>query len=165
MKLRHKKTGETIDSKDLLTDEVIKDLFSKDFKYFDSKLNNIQRMWEDYEETQQNEYWYINQFGNVVQVTYTRENIYDKSRKSFGNYFETKKEAERAVEKLKAWKLLKDECDIKFDGIIRDNEARLKAVKLVYDRHQVTLERMRECVDALHLLFGDEDEIYNIKAE
>lgn len=53
-------------------------------------------------------YWYINEFGTATEVTHTRENIYDKSRKNFGNYFGTKEEAERAVERLKAWKRLKD---------------------------------------------------------
>ena len=36
------------------------------------------------------------------------ESIYDKNRKQIGNYFETEEEAEQAVEKLKAWKRLKD---------------------------------------------------------
>ena len=32
----------------------------------------------------------------------------DKFNKETGNYFETKEEAEKAVEKLKSWKRLKD---------------------------------------------------------
>lgn len=32
----------------------------------------------------------------------------EKQRKQFGNYFNTREEAEKAVEKLKAWKQLKD---------------------------------------------------------
>lgn len=35
-------------------------------------------------------------------------------RKSIGNYFETKEEAEKAVERLRAWKKLKD-GGVKFD--------------------------------------------------
>ena len=46
MKLRNKKTGKIIASKELLTDEFIIDLFSKDFNYFNSKLNKIQEEWE-----------------------------------------------------------------------------------------------------------------------
>lgn len=54
-------------------------------------------------------YWCINEFGTPTEVDYFgRKTIYDKSRKNFGNYFETKEEAEKAVEKLKAWKRLKD---------------------------------------------------------
>ncbi len=105
---------------------------------------------------EQKGYWYINEFGTPTEITHTRENIYDKQRKNFGNYFETKEEAEQAVEKLKAWKLLRDECNIKFDGIIRDHKAMLKGVKLSYDRHTVTFDRMRECTDALYLIFGGE---------
>lgn len=46
MILRNKKTGEIINSKDVLTDEFIIDLFSKDFNYFISKLDKIQEEWE-----------------------------------------------------------------------------------------------------------------------
>ena len=48
MKLRNKKTGKIINSRDILTDEFIIDLFSKDFKYFNSKLNKIQEEWEEW---------------------------------------------------------------------------------------------------------------------
>ena len=96
MKLRNKKTGEI-----------------KEFSLFDGNvlqggatLESLTDEWEDYEG--QKEYLAINEFGTLVQITHSRENIYDKSRKNFGNYFETKEEAEKAVEKLKAWKRLKD---------------------------------------------------------
>lgn len=46
MKLRNKKTGKIINSKELLTDEFIIDLFSKDFNYFSSKLDEIKEEWE-----------------------------------------------------------------------------------------------------------------------
>lgn len=46
MKLRNKKTGEIISSKELLTDECIIDLFSKIFNNFNSKLNKILEEWE-----------------------------------------------------------------------------------------------------------------------
>ena len=55
MKLRNKKTGKIISSKELLTDEFIIDLFSKDFNYFNSKLDKIQEDWEDYEEHVKND--------------------------------------------------------------------------------------------------------------
>lgn len=60
-------------------------------------------------EEEQKEYWYINEYGSVMKAeSYGRDTIYDKSRKNFGNYFETKEEAEKVVEKLVAWKRLKD---------------------------------------------------------
>lgn len=42
-----------------------------------------------------------------------------RKNKEIGNYFETKEEAEKAVEKLKAWKRLKDK-GFKFCGIDGD---------------------------------------------
>ena len=148
MKLRNKKTGVIGFTPGFC---VCKD---DKIKWYE-KISDVVDEWEDYEEPPK-EYWYIDTCkGWKICRT---EKIFGITDKEIGNYFETKEEAEKAVEKLKAWKLLRDECDIKFDGIIRDNEKRLKAVKLNYDRHQVTVDRMRECVDALHLLFGGEDE-------
>lgn len=53
------------------------------------------------------EYWYIDSCGGVLQ-DYFDGGCIDIQRKQIGNYFETKEEAEKAVEKLKAWKRLKD---------------------------------------------------------
>lgn len=99
MKLRNKKTGEII--------EVYK---SQLFVHYDGgkktlHLKSMSEMneWEDYKEPK--EYWYIDWDGEVC-----RSNIHDKKTKQMkliGNYFETKEEAEKAVEKLKAWKRLK----------------------------------------------------------
>ena len=50
MKLRNKRNGKIINSKELLTDDFIIDLFSQDFDYFNSKLNKIVREWEEVEE-------------------------------------------------------------------------------------------------------------------
>ena len=110
MKLRNKKTGEIISSKELFTDEYINDLFSKDLNYFLSKLNKLQECWEYYEEPK--EYWFIDEFGLVqkeIEYYYeeNKEAVHDK-RIAVGNYFKTREEAEEAVEKLKAWKRLKD---------------------------------------------------------
>lgn len=153
MKLKNKKTGEILQLS-------IKCENGGELRTFNLKTNTdspitlaeLNEEWEDYEEP--DFVYYIDWKGNVQVATYYNE--WEKE-KSIGNYFETKEEAELAVRKLKAWKLLKDECDIKFDGIIRDDKAMLKCVKLSYDRHTVTVERMQECVDALHLLFGGEE--------
>ena len=145
MKLRNKKTGKII--------YIIAHIAGDYRQKFDS-IAELNEEWEDYEEPK--EYCYITSRGNFHFIE-DIDDEGDRERKQIGNYFETKEEAEKAVEKLKAWKLLKDECDIKFDGIIRDDKAMLKGVKLIYDRHEVTIERMRECMDALHLLFGGEE--------
>lgn len=106
MKLRNKKTGEIIDSKDLLTDEYIIDLFTKNFGYFEKKMNQIQNDWEVYIEPKR-KYWFVTWSGDVDDETDDGFEV-DKCCKEIGNYFETREEAEKVVEKLKAWKRLKD---------------------------------------------------------
>lgn len=110
MKLRNKKTGEILES--ARSSAVIKDKFRiydelNDKYYTYNSLAELNEEWEDVVE-EPKEYWYVNEFGTPTEVTHTRENIYDKQRKNFGNYFSSREEAEKAVEKLKAWKRLKD---------------------------------------------------------
>ena len=63
--------------------------------------------------------------------------------KSIGNYFETKEEAEKAVEKLKAWKRLKDKgfrfveydtehCGLSTIYFVYDNEIDKKDLDLLF---------------------------------
>ena len=109
MKLRNKKTGEIDDFIfEVITDRI--DLYrrvghseTKNIWHYNS-LAELNEDWEDYEEPK--EYWYIDWNGEVC-----RSDIHDertKRMKQIGNYFETKEEAEKAVEKLKAWERLKD---------------------------------------------------------
>ena len=92
MKLRNKKTGEIVEATDF---NIISDYNS---------LAELNEEWEDYEEKG----WYITENGEV------RENrslgiVEEESEyRKIGNCFRTKEEAEKAVEKLKAWKRLKD---------------------------------------------------------
>lgn len=104
MKLRNKKTGEI-----------------KEFALFDGNelqggatLESLTEEWEDVPE-ESKEYWYIDCYGEVLHAFYNG-NEWDERRKEIGNYFESKEEAERAVEKLKAWKRLKDK-GFRFGGI------------------------------------------------
>lgn len=54
------------------------------------------------------DYWWIRSgMGDICEAT-DGVSCHDNFRKSIGNCFETKEEAEKAVEKLKAWKRLKD---------------------------------------------------------
>lgn len=70
----------------------------------------IEAGWEDYKEPQVA--YYIDRDGHIV--SYQRKvacpkRVFDKEEnEAIGNYFETREEAEKAVEKLKAWKRLKD---------------------------------------------------------
>ena len=143
MKLRNKKTGEI-----------------KEFSLFDGNvlqggatLESLTDEWEDYEG--QKEYLAINEFGTLVQITHSRENIYDKSRKNFGNYFETKEEAEKAVEKLKAWKRLKDK-GFKITGWTIDDGLRV-SVCTNFDSEGIYDEDRKEAKKDLDICFGGEE--------
>ena len=74
-------------------------------------------------------YWFINDLnGNLVFVSYTERNFFEiaEARKKIGNYFRTAKEAENAVEKLKAWKRLQDKgfkfVEHQIHGMTEDGE-------------------------------------------
>lgn len=159
MKLRNKKTGKIINSNELLTDEFMIDLFSKDFNYFNSKLGKICEEWEDYEE---NKYYYAItsiKFDNGITKMKNIHNDMTAFDKAIGNYFETKEEAEKAVEKLKAWKRLKDKCCISFSGINRNIKGRPVSVNLDFNNEgKTTFDEAKQNIDDLMLLFGGENE-------
>ena len=92
MKLRNKKTGEIVEATDF---NIISEYNS---------LAELNAEWEDYEKPK--DFWFVDSAGEVQDTTYVTD--YDKTNlRKFGNYFETKEEAEKAAEKLKAWKRLK----------------------------------------------------------
>lgn len=64
-------------------------------------LTDFNEDWEDYKAPE--EYWYISDCGRVI-----KGNTSGVLHREIGNYFETKEDTEKAVEKLKAWKRLKD---------------------------------------------------------
>ena len=148
MKLKNKKTGEIVEFEtDIYAD-------TEDRTYEFRTIAELNAEWEDAPE-EPKEYWYINEFGTPTKADFVgRETLYGKCRKNFGNHFETKEEAEKAVEKLKAWKRLKDTCNLQFDGIERDNSGMLKGVKLSYDRKNVPFEIAQDRIKDLLLLFG-----------
>ena len=158
MKLKNKKTGEIINSDELLTDKFILDLFSRDFDYFNSKLHKIQDECEDYEEPK-NQY-YLDCDGRIFEHN-TTEYIKNKM-KQIGNYFETKEEAEKAVEKLKAIKILKDNgfrfIQWEFDmRTIADGKIWFDVgVNTQWDAEQL-LKHKPEVKESLDLLFGGEE--------
>ena len=119
MKLKNKQTGEIVYATMMASyggGELqiryypVNNAESTHFKEYRS-ISELNEEWEDYEEPK--EYWYIAHNGIVGCLEYSDDwqymdfNWQDKL-KQIGNYFETKEEAEKAVEKLKAWKRLKD---------------------------------------------------------
>ena len=100
MKLRNKKTGEIREIRDVLG--------GGGYVNYNS-LAELNEEWEDYEEPKK--FWEIDRYGRVQESKEPTDSIinpYWKKRLEIGNYFETKEEAEKAVEKLKAWKRLRD---------------------------------------------------------
>ena len=113
MKLRNKKTGEIMDDVQYrnysLSDGFGFRMNGKEWEYH--SLAELCEEWEDYEEPK--DYWWIHSCGDILHDYFG--NCSDKQRKQIGNYFETKEEAEKAVEKLKALKRLKDK-GLELDG-------------------------------------------------
>lgn len=95
MKLRNKKTGEIRELQEIMHEAFI--------QHNEKSLMNLNEDWEDYEEPKV--IYYISWDGMVLN---SADRTGWQNAKQIGNYFETKEEAEKAVEKLKAWKRLKD---------------------------------------------------------
>lgn len=134
MKLRNKKTSEIVEATDF---NIISEYNS---------LAELNEEWEDVLEEPE-EVWYID-FQGVVRSASKEENNWFKENE-IGNCFETKEEAEKAVEKLKAWKRLKD-CGFKFKDFARLNDQ-------AYLIRATSNESWTNLYDDLELLFGGEE--------
>lgn len=156
MKLRNKRTGEIYDFKispdydDVMSGWKIE---NKDFgvRYY-SHLAELNAEWEDVPE-EPKEYWCITGRGNLHCLQdITDEN--DKDHREIGNYFEAEEEAEKAVEKLKAWKRLKDKgfkVDLwDYDG--GNYQERIKTGRILF-----RVKDYEENDKDLDLLFGGEE--------
>ena len=152
MKLRNKKTGEmgnlvstnwNEDSLKVLDDNGIQ--LAKC-----GSLSELNEEWEDCKEPK--EYWCVDRIGGINHITILDGvDEYKENKKQIGNYFETKEEAEKAVEKLKAWKRLKDK-GFRFDRWCNDNEKYLGDFVIYAHTKDLT-----DIVDDLDLLFGGEE--------
>ena len=84
--------------------------------------DNLQEMYEKWEDAPEEPktFWAISWAGEPEEydAKKTPQELKDMA-KQIGNYFETKEEAEKAVEKLKAWKRLKDK-GFRFCGLMED---------------------------------------------
>lgn len=140
MKLRNKKTGEIVEATDF---NIISDYNS---------LAELNEEWEDYEEPK--EYWFIDYDGGIIPFSKMKDTATDKLMKQIGNYFDTQEEAEQAVEKLKAWKRLKDKgfkVDLwDYDG--GNYQERIKTGRILF-----RVKDYEENDKDLDLLFGGEE--------
>lgn len=143
-KITNKRTGETFEGEVWLAE--IKD----GKRYLKIEIKDEEDL--DYleigdEEKKPKEYWAIGfpSGGEIRQYAY-RGDLWDKFNESVGNFFATKEEAEKFVEKLKAWKRLKD--------------AGLKPVRWEVEAEEIYVvyndnENLKW--SDLELLFGDEN--------
>lgn len=167
MKLRNKKTGEVVE------DGYVRE--THDFQFDGQKhvlavfkgnghrppervsgvytsLAELNEVWEDYEE-EPKEYWYIDDIG----VRYEKDangTWSDECRGEIGNYFEAEEEADRAIEKLKAWKKLKDK-GFKFD--LWDYDDSNCQGKILTGRILFRVKNHEAVDKLLDLLFGGEE--------
>ena len=105
MKLRNKKTGEIGElhfEPDKEYHFTVATENPADMRIY-KNLAELCEEWEDYEEPEV--IYYLSWDGVVL---HSADKTGWQDAKQIGNYFETKEEAEKAVEKLKAWKRLKD---------------------------------------------------------
>lgn len=156
MKLRNKKTGEiglihcdaTMFSNKigLFIDNNHIDLRNP-YKIYTS-LAELNEEWEDYEEPKT--FWAISWAGEPEE---TPQELKDMAEE-IGNYFESKEEAEKAVEKLKAWKRLKDK-GFKIDLWAYDGgnyQERIETGRILF-----RVKDYKENDTDLDLLFGGEE--------
>lgn len=157
MKLKNKKTGEIVD----LVEGYIKDSYygqkieikplaiSNKEGYVYSSLAELNENWEDYEEPE--EYWFIDYDGGIIPFSRMKETATDRMMKQIGNYFDSREEAEKAVEKLKTFKRLKDK-GFRFEGWDNTDRSTLHNFSLF-----VAIEDLENIYKDLDLLFGGEE--------
>lgn len=125
MKLRNKRTGEIKDwdfgnwYQTILNPEN-KEKYECNLNDFIDRTVKFREDWEDYEEPK--EYWFIENDGYISSIGVDEDFAESlRASKEIGNYFETEEEAEKAVEKLKAWKRLKDKGFRFIEGWLDNN--------------------------------------------
>lgn len=128
-----------------------------------TSLAELNKEWEDMPE-EPKEYWYIDPM--VCGVYYTKikkdEDLYNFN-KQIGNYFETKEEAEKVVEKLKAFERLKAK-GFRFEGW-EDLQAEMGIDDLMlFNRDVISTDNVigfrmddyHNCIKDLNTCFGGE---------
>lgn len=157
MKLRNKKTGEIKEYGTVGPTTFSEGGFLQAFAAYDS-LAALNEDWEDYEE-ESKDFWYIEADGRLVCEPSDDRCKFDNDCRKIGNHFGTKEEAEKAVEKLKAWKRLRDKgikvIDRgweKINNINREDDGVIY-IKVLFD----TKTYDDSWDDDLDLLFGGEE--------
>lgn len=116
--------------------------------YYYNNLAELCEKWEDYEEPKNP--CFINWFGEVSELLGHISDREIEKLKEAGNYFETKEEAEKAAEKLKAWKRMK-KCGLRFWDLDTVH------LKIGYSFENYTKEDIPQLKKDLALIFGGEE--------
>ena len=149
MKLRNKKTGEIID---VYKGQILLH-YSQGKKTIQFKSIEELEEWGDYEEPEK--FWFIDFSGEVKEFEMLGFE-WQGWMKEIGNYFGTKEEAEKAVEKLKALTRIQNK-GFKFCG--HDDRDIGQLGDIVIYAEMPTFEYDDDSTrDGLDLLFGGEDE-------
>ena len=149
MLLRNKKTGEILHIGNIIVENPKKIDCGELTKC--SSLAELNDEWEDYNPKV---FYYINENGGVLRYIPSdpegEDETYIKYQKEIGNHFSSGEEAEKAVEKLKALKRLKDKGMTKYSF-------HKEKTGIDLDFYTLTILAPRD-KDSLDLLFGDENE-------
>ena len=164
MKLRNKKTGEIFDA--LIREQGGNCAYSHivcDIKAYEpnagikakkhyvlgeyNSLTEINEEWEDYKPK---EFYYIVQDGDIFSDNDEATKDYVDRIRAIDNYFETKEEAKKALEKLKAWKRLRDK-GFRFEGW----NWKSQCIDCSLDYSSLTEEQSDEADKDLALLFAE----------
>lgn len=147
MKLRNKQTGEICKAE--AREDGIYLYHETTERWYKYDLSLLAEGWEYYEEPK--EYWYITY--NACVVSAPAESNWEREEE-IGNRFETEKEAMKALEKLKAWKRLKNK-GFRFSNVdIYDQEITFKWTK---DWCSMTNGEQKEAERDLDILFGGDE--------
>ena len=149
MKLRNKKTGEILGSLGSFIIQNPDHISCEAITKYDS-LAELNEEWEDYEEPK--EHWCITMYGGITRIKDDEEPIDDLIE--IGNYFNSKEDAYDALDKLKAWKRLKDKVfkvDLwDYDG--SDYQGKIRTGRILF-----RVKDYEENDKDLDLLFGGEE--------
>ena len=99
-------------------------------------------------------YYLSDSNGSVYDSVWSNDYI-DRSRVKIGNYFETREEAEKAVEKLKAWKRLKD-SGLKFKDWNKSNYDKTFCINAEIEHDVVAFDFFKDLRVALDMEIDDE---------
>lgn len=108
-------------------------------------------------EEEPKEYWFIENDGEINSIGVDEDYAESlRASKEIGNYFETKEEAEKAVEKLKTLTRL---CrkGLEFNGVEMFGSGLIRIEASIPINEKTTLQERSDITDNLYLLFGGEE--------